>query len=45
MRDIYVEIDAWRELIRPGAEWDRAYRTPNYGRNPEYWSDPAFVET
>ncbi|MFF5036964.1 cysteine hydrolase family protein [Nocardia salmonicida] len=44
MRVIYVEVDGWRELIRPGAPWDRAYTTPNYGRNPEYWSDPAFVE-
>ncbi|MGW6699780.1 hypothetical protein [Nocardia sp. NPDC055049] len=24
MRVIYVEVDGWRELIRPGAAWDRA---------------------
>ena len=45
MRVLYVEVDGWRELIRSGTEWDRAYRTPNYGRNTEYWSDPAFIET
>ncbi|MEV0766211.1 cysteine hydrolase [Nocardia sp. NPDC050435] len=44
MRVIYVEVDRWRELVRPGAAWDLAYRTPNYGRDPAYWSDPAFVE-
>ncbi|MEV0766964.1 cysteine hydrolase family protein [Nocardia salmonicida] len=45
MRVIYVEVDTWRELIKPNAPWDRAFRTPHYGRNPEYWSDPAFVES
>lgn len=45
MRVIYVEVDGWRELIRPSAAWDRAYRTPNYGRNPAYWTDPAFIDS
>lgn len=40
MRVLYVEVAPWRELIVPGAAWDLAYRTPNYGRDPAYWSDP-----
>ena len=32
MRVLYVEIAPWRELIAPGAPWDRAFTTPNYGR-------------
>ena len=34
MRVIYVEVDTWRELIKPNAPWDRAFRTPHYGRTP-----------
>ncbi|MGK8523894.1 cysteine hydrolase family protein [Nocardia asteroides] len=40
MRVLYVEVAPWRELIAPGAPWDLAYRTPDYGRDPAYWSDP-----
>lgn len=40
MRVLYVEVAPWRELLAPGAAWDVAYRTPNYGRDPAYWSDP-----
>ncbi|MGC4992357.1 cysteine hydrolase family protein, partial [Nocardia salmonicida] len=28
MRVIYVEVGTWRELIKPNAPWDRAFRTP-----------------
>ncbi|MFI5779613.1 cysteine hydrolase family protein [Nocardia sp. NPDC051570] len=41
MRVLYVEIAPWRELLAEGAAWDRAYTTPNYGRNPDYWQEPA----
>ncbi|WP_327120527.1 cysteine hydrolase [Nocardia sp. NBC_01730] len=40
MRVVYVEVAPWRELIADNASWDRAYTTPNYGRNPDYWSEP-----
>lgn len=40
MRVLYVEIAPWRELIAPGAAWDRAFSTANYGRNPQYWQEP-----
>ncbi|MFI2228911.1 cysteine hydrolase family protein [Nocardia testacea] len=43
MRVMYVEVAPWRELIAPGATWDRAYSTPHYGRDPRYWTDPLFV--
>ncbi|WP_280422742.1 cysteine hydrolase family protein [Nocardia carnea] len=43
MRVLYVEVAPWRELIAPGARWDRAYSTPDYGRNPEYWVDTLHV--
>ncbi|MGF6884877.1 ureidoacrylate peracid hydrolase [Nocardia sp. GAS34] len=39
MRVLYVECAPWRELLADNATWDRAYTTPNYGRNPEYWSE------
>jgi ureidoacrylate peracid hydrolase len=32
MRVLYVEIAPWRELLEPGAEWNRALTTPSYGR-------------
>lgn len=32
MRVLYIEIAPWRELIAPGATWDRAFTTPRYGR-------------
>jgi ureidoacrylate peracid hydrolase len=32
MRVLYVEIAPWRELLEPGAEWNRAFTTPSYGR-------------
>lgn len=41
MRVLYVEVAPWRELIAPEARWDRALTTPNYGRDPNYWSEPA----
>ncbi|MDI5978605.1 cysteine hydrolase family protein [Amycolatopsis magusensis] len=39
MRVLYVEIAPWSELLAPGAAWDRAFTTPDYGRDPEYWSE------
>lgn len=41
MRVLYTEVAPWRELLADNASWDRAYSTPNYGRNPDYWSEPA----
>lgn len=41
MRVLYVEIAPWRELIEPGAAWDRAFTTPDYGRDPAYWTEAA----
>ncbi len=41
MRVLYVECAPWRELLSDSASWNRAYTTPNYGRNPDYWSEPA----
>ncbi|BCK54808.1 cysteine hydrolase family protein [Nocardia wallacei] len=41
MRVLYVEVAGWRELLAPGAPWDRAYTTANYGRNPDYWTEPT----
>ncbi|MFJ4651113.1 cysteine hydrolase family protein [Nocardia sp. NPDC088792] len=41
MRVLYVEVAPWRELIGEGAQWDRAFTTPNYGRNPAYWDETA----
>jgi ureidoacrylate peracid hydrolase len=32
MRVLYIEVAPWRELIVPGAAWDRAFTTPHYGR-------------
>ena len=32
MRVLYIEVAPWRELIAPGAAWDRAFTTPHYGR-------------
>jgi ureidoacrylate peracid hydrolase len=32
MRVLYIEVAPWRELITPGAAWDRAFTTPHYGR-------------
>jgi ureidoacrylate peracid hydrolase len=32
MRVLYIEVAPWRELIAPGAAWDRAFTTPDYGR-------------
>lgn len=40
MRVLYTEVASWRELVAPGASWDRAFTTPNYGRNPQYWTEP-----
>jgi ureidoacrylate peracid hydrolase len=39
MRVLYTEVAPWRELIAPNAPWDRAFTTPNYGRDPRYWND------
>jgi ureidoacrylate peracid hydrolase len=33
MRVLYVEVAPWRELVVPGATWDRAFTTPSYGRS------------
>ncbi|MEV0027856.1 isochorismatase family cysteine hydrolase [Nocardia sp. NPDC050793] len=41
MRVMYVEVAPWQELIEPTATWSRAYQTPDYGRDPTYWSDPT----
>ncbi|WP_410874645.1 cysteine hydrolase family protein [Nocardia sp. A7] len=41
MRVMYVEVDAWRELLAPDAAWDKAFTTPNYGRDTGYWSEPT----
>lgn len=41
MRVLYVEVAPWRELIAADAPWDRAYRTPDYGRDPDYWSEQS----
>jgi ureidoacrylate peracid hydrolase len=32
MRVLYIEVAPWRELISPGAAWNRAFTTPHYGR-------------
>jgi ureidoacrylate peracid hydrolase len=32
MRVLYIEVAPWRELIAPGAPWNRAFATPHYGR-------------
>jgi ureidoacrylate peracid hydrolase len=32
MRVLYIEVAPWRELVAPGAAWDRAFTTPGYGR-------------
>jgi ureidoacrylate peracid hydrolase len=42
MRVLYTEVGPWRELVAPGVAWDRAFTTPNYGRNPRYWAEPTF---
>ncbi|MFI1919307.1 cysteine hydrolase family protein [Nocardia sp. NPDC020380] len=39
MRVLYVEVAPWRELLAEGAPWDRAYTTPNYGRDSSYWDE------
>lgn len=41
MRVMYVEVDSWRELMAPDAAWDKAFTTPNYGRDTGYWSEPV----
>ncbi|ONI81435.1 isochorismatase [Actinosynnema sp. ALI-1.44] len=43
MRVLYTEVAPWRELIAPDASWDRAFTTPNYGRDPGYWNESAFL--
>ncbi|GAA5053552.1 cysteine hydrolase family protein [Nocardia callitridis] len=42
MRVIYVEVAPWSELMAPGAQWERAYSTPHYGRDTQYWIDPLY---
>ena len=32
IRVLYIEVAPWRELLAPGAAWDRAFTTPHYGR-------------
>ncbi|AHH94519.1 hypothetical protein GCM10010174_27900 [Kutzneria viridogrisea] len=41
MRVLYTEVAPWRELVAPDAPWDRAFRTPDYGRDPQYWTEPT----
>ena len=41
MRVLYAEVAPWRELIAEDAPWDRAFTTPNYGRDASYWSETA----
>jgi ureidoacrylate peracid hydrolase len=35
LRILYVEVAPWRELLAPGATWERAFSTPHYGRRDE----------
>jgi ureidoacrylate peracid hydrolase len=39
MRVLYIEVAPWRELLSPGAAWDRAFTTPDYGRTDRSSSD------
>ncbi|MBF6439555.1 cysteine hydrolase family protein [Nocardia cyriacigeorgica] len=39
LRVLYVEVAPWQELLAPDAPWDRAYTTPNYGRDTSYWDE------
>jgi ureidoacrylate peracid hydrolase len=41
MRVLYAEVAPWRELLSADVPWDRAFTTPNYGRNPSYWDETA----
>jgi ureidoacrylate peracid hydrolase len=41
MRVLYVEIAPWQELLEAGAAWDKAFTTPDYGRNPSYWTEAS----
>ena len=41
MRVLYTEVAPWRELAAPGARWDRAFTTPDYGRAPRYRIESA----
>lgn len=45
MRVLYIEVAPWRELLAEKAPWDRAFTTPNYGRNPEYWDERTAAGT
>lgn len=33
-----------RLLIAENAPWDRAFTTPNYGRDPAYWDETAVTD-
>lgn len=35
LRVLYVEVAPWRELLAPGAAWERRFSTPGYGRRAE----------
>jgi ureidoacrylate peracid hydrolase len=39
LRVLYAEVAPWRDLLADGVPWDRAFTTPNYGRNPAYWDE------
>jgi len=39
LRVLYTEVAPWREILAPDAAWDRAFTTPNYGRDPAYWTE------
>ncbi|GAA1967541.1 isochorismatase family cysteine hydrolase [Amycolatopsis minnesotensis] len=41
LRVLYTEVAPWQELLAPGAAWDRAFTTPDYGRDPAYWTETA----
>ncbi|HEY4008128.1 MAG TPA: cysteine hydrolase [Pseudonocardia sp.] len=45
MRVLYTEVAPWQELITPGAAWERAFTTPDYGRNPQYWTETTIPPT
>lgn len=41
---LYTEVAPWRELLTPGATWDRAFTTPVYGRAPAYWTETTTAQ-
>ncbi|MEV6824935.1 isochorismatase family cysteine hydrolase [Amycolatopsis sp. NPDC051102] len=41
LRVLYTEVAPWREILAPDASWDRAFTTPDYGRDPAYWTETS----